>query len=113
LVPLMEDFFADELRYYTNDEFVNRIRRNGKSEGVSWEDLNGRFNSDAFEPVDGRLVRLSDHLAALLEADSSIKHGITSEHLVHGRESLLAHYTPGETINGIDAGKLFQDLVAP
>lgn len=112
LVPLMEDFFADELRYYTNDEFQNRIRREGKSEAVSWEDLNGSFNSDAFEPVDGRLVRLSDHLAALLEADSSIKHGITSEHLVHGRESLLGHYTPGETINGIDAGKLFHDLVA-
>ena len=112
LVPLMEDFFADELRYYTNDEFVNRIKRNGVPEAVSWEDLNGRFNRDDFEPVDGRLVRLSDHLAALLEADSSIKHGITSEHLVHGRESLLGHYAPGEMINGIDAGKLFREATA-
>ena len=112
LVPLMEDFFADELRYYTNDEFVNRIKRNGVPEAVSWEDLNGRFNRDDFEPVDGRLVRLSDHFAALLEADSSIKHGITSEHLVHGRRSLLVHYAPGEMINGIDAGKLFREATA-
>ncbi|MCK9168851.1 MAG: HD domain-containing protein [Treponema sp.] len=112
LVPLMESFFVDELMYYTSSEFVNRIKiDNGGMREVSWEELNNTYNNDSFEPVDGRLVRLSDHLGALLEADSSIKHGITSAHLVHGREGMLAHYKAGEIINGIDAGSLFKEIV--
>lgn len=112
LVPLMESFFVGELMYYTNSEFANRItEQNGKTREVSWEELNDVYNDNSFEPVDGRLVRLSDHLGALLEADSSIKHGITSVHLVHGRESMLSHYKTGEMINGIDAGTLFREIV--
>jgi putative hydrolases of HD superfamily len=112
LVPLMEPFFFDELMYYTSSEFTNRIKeKNKKMQEVSWDELNNLYNDDSFEPVDGRLVRLSDHLSALLEADSSIKHGITSEHLVHGREGMLSHYKTGEVINGIDAGFLFREIV--
>jgi putative hydrolase of HD superfamily len=112
LVPLMEPFFEDELMYYTSSEFTNRImEKDGISREVSWEDLNNTYNDNSFQPVDGRLVRLSDHLGALLEADSSIKHGITSDHLVRGREGMLAHYRAGEMINGIDAGALFREIV--
>ena len=112
LVPLMEDFFAQELIYYTNDEFINRINDDGVVKEVSWEELNERYNDNAFEPVDGKLVRVADHLGALLEADSSIKHGITSMHLERGRESSLAHYAAGSMINGIDVAKLFSEIVA-
>jgi putative hydrolase of HD superfamily len=111
LVPLMEPFFVNELMYYTSSEFTNRIRRgDGKTEETTWEDLNSKYNDAAYDPVDGRLVRLSDHLGALLEADASIRHGITSEHLVRGRDSMLSHYKTGEMVNGIDAGRLFSDI---
>ena len=112
LVPLMEPYFSDELMYFTSDEFSNRIKdKKGNAEVVSWEDLNGKYNQDDFSPVDGRTVRIADHLSALLEADSSIKHGITSSHLEYGRNSMISHYKPGETINGIDVGKLFRQII--
>ena len=112
LVPLMEPYFSDELMYFTSDEFSNRIKdKKGNAEVVFWEDLNGKYNQDDFSPVDGRTVRIADHLSALLEADSSIKHGITSSHLEYGRNSMISHYKPGETINGIDVGKLFREII--
>jgi len=107
LVPLMEDFYRDEILYFTSDEFENRIVADGAVLHTSFEELNKRFNSNNFNPVDGRLVRLADHYAALLEADSSIRHGITSTHLRDGRANLIKTYPQGTRINGIDAYALF------
>jgi putative hydrolase of HD superfamily len=113
LVPLMEPFFADELIYYTSDEFTDRILDNkGKIVHVSWEDLNKKYNAAEFEPIDGRLVRICDHFSALMEADISIKHGITSEHLTKGRDGTLAHYKENEIISGINVNKLFTEVVS-
>lgn len=111
LVPLMEDFYVDELMYFTSDEFENRIIDNGKVKHVSFEELNEAYNSDEFSPVDGKLVRLCDHASAFLEADISIKHGITSRHLEDGRDNTLSIYKKGTVINGIDAYDLFTKLL--
>ncbi|MBQ9238226.1 MAG: HD domain-containing protein [Treponema sp.] len=111
LVPLMEPFYIDELMYFIGNEFSNRIRCNGESREVSFDDLNTEYNHDRFNPVDGKLVRVADHLAALMEADSSIRHGTTSVHLETGRDSMLAAYPAGHRINGIDVGSLFQSIV--
>ena len=112
LVPLMEDFYSNELMYFISDEFANRIgEENFNSKEVSFEELNSVYNKDEFFPIDGKIVRIADHLSALLEADSSIKHGITSSHLEVGRASLLKAYNPGTLINGIDVGKLFKEIV--
>ena len=46
-----------------------------------------------------------------MEADISIKHGITSEHLSRGRDGLLASYSSGKIINGIDVSNLFKEIV--
>ena len=117
LVPLMDDFYADEIIYFTNDEFSNRIQqkqKNGitKVQKVEWEDLNGKYNSDEFNPVDGKTVRLADHLSALIEADRSIKYGITSAHLRSGRKHTLNGYAKGLVINGIEIRKIFDDVVS-
>ncbi|EID84462.1 putative hydrolase of HD superfamily [Treponema sp. JC4] len=113
LVPLMEDFFRDEIIYYTSDEFSDRILDSEKQvKKVSWEDLNNFYNEDELNPVDGRLVRICDHLSALMEADISIKHGITSTHLATGRAGMLSHYKEGEVISGINVYKLFHEITA-
>ena len=113
LVPLMEDFFRDEIIYYTSDEFSDRILDSeNKVKKVSWEDLNNFYNEDELNPVDGRLVRICDHLSALMEADISIKHGITSTHLATGRAGMLSHYKEGEVISGINVYKLFHEITA-
>ncbi len=112
LVPLMEPFFADELIYYTSDEFSDRILdKKGRIVHVSWEELNTKYNSKEFQPIDGRLVRICDHFSALMEADISIKHGITSVHLIKGRDGTLAHYKEGEIISGINVHDLFYSVV--
>ena len=120
LLPLMEDFYRDELMYFTNDEFENRIiipqlnQENEKTskydytlQRVSFEDLNEKFNEDKYCPIDGKLVRLADHISAFVEADSSIKFGITSAHLVQGRENIKKSYTNKGEVNGINLSKFF------
>lgn len=112
LVPLMEDFYVDEVIYFTSDEFTDRIQDNrGFVKEVSWKDLNEMYNDAKFNPVDGKLIRICDHLSALLEADISINHGITSSHLTLGREGILNHYRKGQVVSGIDVHQLFEDLV--
>ncbi len=107
LVPYMEEFYRDEILYFTNDEFSNRILQYGRVVQVDFEELNSEYNSDEFNPVDGRLVRLADHYSALLEADVSIRYGVTSPHLVDGKSNLIRSYPGGTTVNGIDAYGLF------
>lgn len=110
LVPLMEDFYVDELMYFTSDEFLNKVVVDGKIKSVDWDDLNKNYNSDAFSPVDGRTVRLADHLSAFIEADSSIKYGITSNHLTSGRDNIIKAYPSGNIINGIEIADLLQRI---
>ena len=113
LVPLMEDFFVNEIIDFTSDEFSNRIKdSDGKVVNVSWEDLNEKYNEEKYFPIDGRLVRIADHLSALMEADISIKHGITSIHLQNGSDGLLNSYDQNEIINGIDVYSLFNEIVS-
>lgn len=111
LVPLMDDSFVDEVIYFTSDEFTDRIKIGDSVKNVTWQELNEKYNSSDFHPVDGRLIRICDHLSALMEADISIKHGITSSHLTNGREGMLNHYSEGEIISGINVNKLMNNLV--
>ncbi len=110
LLPLLEDFYKEEINYFTNDEFCNKVLVDGRAKEVSFEDLNEKYNSDFFSPVDGKIVRLADHYSALLEADSSIKHGITSSHLREGEANLLKMYPSSTVINGVDVGRLFSEF---
>ena len=116
LVPLMDSFYVDEILYFTSDEFQNRIlvtELDGRQSplAVSYEELRDNYNSDVYSPVDGKLVRLADHLSAFLEADSSIKYGITSRQLTGGRDNILKSYLSGTKINGIDAMQLFWSIM--
>ena len=112
LVPLMEPFFEKEIIYYTSDEFTNRIvDGQGNVKHVTFDELNEKYNAAEFEPIDGRLVRVCDHFSALMEADISIKHGITSSHLIGGREGTLNHYKDAEVINGINVHDFFSKVI--
>lgn len=110
LVPLMESFYKDEILYFTSNEFANRIFIDGKTREVSFDDLNNLYNFDELMPVDGKTVRVADHLSALLEAELSIRHGITSEQLSLGCENMLKIYPKDTIINGIDVYKLFASV---
>ncbi len=129
LSPLMDDCYRDELMYFTSNEFANRIRvpepgtlfarempeevaqlPPGQQLEVSFEELNQRYNFDEFSPVDGNLVKVADHIAAFLEADSSIRYGITSQHLTSGKENLLRLYRQRGRVNGFDVAAFFSQF---
>ena len=129
LQPLMDDCYRDELLYFTSNEFADRIRIPGadslfstelpaavscripgESVQVSFQELNTMYNLPSFVPVDGRLIRIADHVAAFVEADSSINHGITSRHLIDGRNNILKLYQPGQIVSGIDIALFFEEF---
>ena len=74
---------------------------------VSFEDLNEKYNADEFSPVDGKLVRVADHIAAFVEADSSIRYGITSPQLQNGRANLFKLYPKEKIVNGFKPASFF------
>jgi putative hydrolase of HD superfamily len=110
LHPLMEDFYRDELTYFTSDEFENRALVNGVPRHVTFEELNAQYNSDEFSPVDGKLIRCADHIAAFIETDQSIRHGITSSHLVEGRDGLLETYKNSSPISNFDIASFLENI---
>ena len=111
LVPLMENFFVNQIIYYTSDEFSNRIQNEmGIIQKVSYDELNEKYNDEKFQPIDGKLVRICDHLSALMEASISINHGITSEHLEVGLEATVNHYKKNQVINGINVYDFFNKI---
>ena len=112
LVPLMESFFVNQIIYYTSDEFSNRIQNEmGIIQKVSYDELNEKYNDEKFQPIDGKLVRICDHLSALMEASISINHGITSEHLEVGLEATVNHYKKNQVINGINVYDFFNKII--
>jgi putative hydrolase of HD superfamily len=107
LEPLMEDFFKRELSFFTGDEFSDRVIIDGRVATVTSDELDGAYNADEYSPVGGTLIRAADHIAAFLEADRSIKHGITSEHLIDGRNSIVWAYGKSPVIHGFDIREFF------
>lgn len=112
LIPLMEDFFTDELMYFISNEFSDRILKDKKVHNSTWEEINEKYDDDSYKPVDGRIVRISDHLSALMEADISIKHGTTSSHLVKGRDEIIKSYKTQGIISGINVYEFFVSITS-
>ncbi|KAF5068526.1 hypothetical protein DSECCO2_241920 [anaerobic digester metagenome] len=74
--------------------------------GVSFQDLNQKYNRDEFSPLDGELLHAADRLAAFIEAKLSLDHGIKSVELEEAAENIYSDYV-GRKISGIDFGRIF------
>jgi putative hydrolase of HD superfamily len=107
LLPLLPFSWREEMKYFTQDEFENKVKINGEiHKGINFKDLNFKFNENEFYPLDGKLIKGCDKLAAFIEADISIKHGITSKHLEEGRKNIYEDFK-GKKVSGIDFGRIF------
>jgi putative hydrolase of HD superfamily len=107
LLPLLPVSWRKDMRYFTQDEFENKIRINGKiRKDISFRDLNSKYNKNEFYPLDGKLIKACDKFAAFIEADISIKHGVTSKHLEEGRKNIYEDFKR-KKVSGIDFGRLF------
>ncbi len=107
ILPLLPPPIREELIYFIEDEFSNRIKEGHKvRKGISGSEMLELYNEDRFSPIDGDMIKACDKLAAFIEASLSISHGIQSHHLVEGKDLIYQQYkdlSPG----GIDFRKLF------
>ncbi len=107
ILPLLPSSIREEIVYFIQDEFSNRILEAGDIR----KDIPGErmkdYNRDDFSPVDGEVIRACDKLAAFIEASLSIRHGISSQHLRDGMVKIYREYGDQES-GGIDFAALFQ-----
>lgn len=101
LLPLMDDYYRDEVLYFIQNEFDNRVCVDGKLLCVESAALDTIYAAPHFRGIDGKLIRAADQIAAFAEADSSIRFGIRSEQLEQGRENILQRYGAGTVVNGL------------
>jgi putative hydrolase of HD superfamily len=110
LLPLLPSDWHKEFRYFIEDEFESKIKtENNEIKLVSSEEINESFNKDSYSPVDGKIIKICDDLAAYVETYFSISHGITSETLINAHNELFSRYKD-KKIAGIDFGKLFEQF---
>ena len=108
LLPLIDKSYREEVLYYIRNEFDNRAIVDGKVILVkNYEELNSKYNSSNYHACDGQLIRFADHIAAFVEADSSIRFGIRSSQLETGRRGIISQYPIGKQINGLSVDKFF------
>ncbi len=65
-----------------NGEFKSCYVHENNIIKCSPEELHTKFNADCYNPKDGELIKSCDALGAYMEAQASIKHGISSAQLI-------------------------------
>lgn len=111
LLPLLPWGWHEEIIYFTQNEFTNRVMLDSVPTEVSEEELNGKYNVDGhgYKAVDGRMLKGCDHLDAFVEAYLSTEYGITSKHLLNGMADLREKYK-NKTIAGINFGAVYDEF---
>ncbi len=102
------------LRYYLGSdgtsEFDCTIIKDNQSLKVSWEELQGFYNQDDFDPKDGHLLKICDNLAAFIEAYTATRNGITNEQLQHAQWKIRNLYQKQSFPEGFHIGALLADF---
>jgi putative hydrolase of HD superfamily len=111
LLPLVPESWHHVLRDYTTDEFACRIRRDGVRTLLASETVPEEYDDDAFDPIDGSLIKAMDELAALTEAAQSLALGVRAPALIDANSRLPRKYH-GKKLGALDLGALFDALKA-
>lgn len=106
IFPLLPVSWHQELKYFTDNEFMGKIIDNGEIKTVSSDEINKEYNKDKYSPLDGEIIKACDQLAAYVETFLSISHGIKSYHLEDGNRQLYKLYS-NKVIAGINFGQFF------
>ncbi len=97
----------NEMKMFTEDEFLNIVSVNAVTSRIDSDTISQKFNTDAFNPRDGEIVKAADDLAALVEAYISIGNGIKSKDLFDSQKSIKERYR-NRNIGGIDFGLIME-----
>ncbi len=110
IFPHVEESWVKELKYFTQDEFSNKISLKGKVKTkLSIDDISDNYNDDQYNPMDGELIRSADHLSAFLEAWNSFNNGIKSEELISAAQKITEMYKY-KTIGNIPLKTLYSSF---
>lgn len=113
ILPLLPDSWADDIEYYTQNEFADKYMIGSEMFTFpSEEALNAAIEAhrgEVHKVVDGEILKGCDHLAAFVEAFLSLEHGISSKHLTSAIRDLKAKYT-GRIIGGVDFGSIYDQF---
>ena len=108
ILPLIPKNWADELDYFTQDEFENKIRKENEILAISFDEID-KYNEDTFSPIDGELIEVADKLAAFAEAIISIQYGVKPKELRDASKS-IEDVWKGKEVHGMDVSKIFGNL---
>jgi putative hydrolase of HD superfamily len=107
LLPLLPRPWHADMKYFSESEFENKVLEDQEVKmGLSFRDLNKKYNKNEYSPLDGELLHAVDRLAAFIEAKLSIDHGIKSVELEEAADNIYHEYK-GMKISGIDFGRIF------
>lgn len=104
ILPLLPPSWHDEIRYFVQNEFDNKIRRDGKTEKV--DEIEERYGADEFSPLDGRIIEVCDKYAAFVEVALSAGYGLTSKPLAEAQRYLYRDFH-GRVESGFSFKRLF------
>ncbi len=109
ILPLLPYSWHEDILYYTQDEFSNRVMVDGKIIEVTQEDINTKYNEPGYRAVDGRILKACDNLAAFVEVWLSRRYGISSKHLEDGEAAIRKQYK-NAVLGGIDFGRVYDEF---
>lgn len=109
IYPLLENNWVEEFKYFTEDEFSNKIIQDGKIiSGLTVDEINDKYDNSAYTPLDGEIVRAADKFSAFLEAYNSCEIGIKSKDLVEAVHNIKNDYR-NKKISNIDFDSLYRN----
>ena len=109
ILPLLPYSWHEDILYYTQNEFTNRAKVNGKIVQTTIEEINQCYNEQGYHAIDGQVLKACDNLAAFVEVWLSRRYGITSPPMEEGERSIRALYR-NKVIGGIDFGRVYDEF---
>ena len=109
ILPLLPYSWHEDILYYTQNEFSNRVRINGKTEQTTIEKINANYNESGYHAIDGAVLKGCDNLAAFVEVWLSQRYGISSPRMEEGERAIRAQYKD-KVIGGINFGRVYDEF---
>ena len=109
ILPLLPYSWHEDILYYTQNEFSNRVRINGKTEQTTIEEINAQYNEPGYHAIDGAVLKGCDNLAAFVEVWLSQRYGISSPRMEEGERAIRAQYKD-KVIGGINFGRVYDEF---
>jgi putative hydrolase of HD superfamily len=98
-----------QIKMFTEEEFISIVTIKGKTMRKTSEEISGKYNSDAYNPRDGEVVKALDDLAAFVEAHTALENGVKSKDLEEAVQSIRKKYR-NAIIGRINVGTIYADL---